>query len=131
MTEQPGKNAGLTSKESAEDVAEVQTAPRSRFRGSVGLAVAAVLLVALAALSQTRFFVKGVIDHANFCDVDEDCVSVGNGVCPIGCYNYVNEAFAGPVGLLVSSYISTCTFKCKACGGVQCKNSRCEPAQCQ
>jgi hypothetical protein len=131
MTDQPGKIASLSTRAAAEGATEEQGAQKSRLWGSAGLAVAAVLLLALAALSQTKFFVKGVIDYANFCGVDEDCASVGHGVCPIGCYNYVHEAFAGPVGLLLASHVSDCTYKCRACGGVQCKNSRCEPAQCQ
>ncbi len=88
--------------------------------------VAVPIVLGLALMSRTGFFVKVVAGLANHCSVDEDCVSM-SGKCPLDCYYTVNQMWSAPVRFLVESHVSTCDYKCRACRGATCSDNRCEP----
>lgn len=79
---------------------------------------------------QSQFYIKKEIRKANFCQVKEDCVSVGN-TCPFGCYIYVNKDKAEGIRTLIDSYLANalntkCVYGCISCPEVRCVENKCQ-----
>jgi hypothetical protein len=70
-------------------------------------------------------FIQGEIDKANYCDVNEDCISLG-AKCPFGCEIYVNEKEVAKIEEILRSYPDDCIYDCYLCQGIiECVNNKC------
>ncbi len=70
-------------------------------------------------------YIKSVIEKANYCEVDSDCVDAG-GKCPFGCYLYVNKKEVEKISRLIESYDSWCIYGCASNPTVVCENKKCK-----
>ena len=69
--------------------------------------------------------IESVIEKANYCEVDSDCVDAG-GKCPFGCYVYVNKNKVEQISQLIQSYDSKCIYGCVSNPTVICENKKCK-----
>lgn len=72
------------------------------------------------------------IEDANYCATDADCAIAQFGVCPFGCYNFVNKnADTSAIKNLLGAYTSrckACIYKCTsppAPEEIYCRNNKC------
>lgn len=80
--------------------------------------------------------IKSQIEVANYCSVDADCAIEQFGVCPFGCYNFVNQNVdTSAIKNLLGAYTSRCpecVYKCtppplpeeRRCRGNKCVDAR-------
>ncbi len=73
-----------------------------------------------------KTYVDWKLDQANYCEVEEDCVNLGN-KCPFGCYIYVNKNEEEEMKNLLDSFKSKCVYGCEQCLEVDCLSGKCEP----
>lgn len=87
-----------------------------------------LLGLVLTACLPTENKVQAEIDDAAFCDVPEDCVSVGS-QCPFGCNILVNESEAERIDGLLDRYNRShpvsCVYDCAAMLDVACEQNQC------
>ena len=75
------------------------------------------------------------IDSANYCEVDEDCITVSFG-CPFGCGSYLNKNFdiseiKKDIGVFQSCPESNCEYQCMRPLPPVCINNKCVGLQCE
>ncbi|MGM0439305.1 MAG: hypothetical protein ACQEP3_02640 [Patescibacteria group bacterium] len=70
-------------------------------------------------------YVSWKLEKANYCEVKEDCVNLGD-KCPFGCYIYVNENEEKEMKKLLDSFESKCVYGCEQCLEVECASGKCQ-----
>ena len=88
------------------------------------------LLVTLLLVSAcaTEASISAALEHANTCEVPEDCVNLGS-VCPFGCNLVVNADEADKLRQRLNTYLDhaeSCMQTCEQATAVDCVAFRCE-----
>ena len=95
----------------------------------IGIIIFIMLIIAvsifLAFPKIKESYIKSVIEKANYCEVDSDCVDAG-GKCPFGCSVYVNKNEVEKISQLIQSYNSKCIYGCVSGSTVICENKKCK-----
>ena len=83
--------------------------------------------------TQLESEIKASIGNANYCNVDSDCVVLGTGTCPFGCFSLVNknvetQTIQEKIGQYEKMSCSTCIYDCIVSPSqreIKCINNQC------